>query len=102
MFGLLYVDLCYYEQLKNKNKTIFDKKQIRVNDSDIVEYLNEKFLEHKEVVKGLSNMSVYYRLSKIETIMGEKATTAFELEQETTGWKLKTICPYCGIKLGDH
>ena len=47
-------------------------------------------------------MSVYYKLSKIETIMGEKATTAFELEQETTGWKLKTICPYCGIKLGDH
>ena len=29
----------YYEQLKNKNKTIFDKKQIRVNDSDIVEYI---------------------------------------------------------------
>ena len=67
-----------------------------------VKYLNEKFLEHKEVVKGLSNMSVYYKLSKIETIMGEKATTAFELEHETTGWKLKTICPYCGIKLGDH
>lgn len=67
-----------------------------------IKYLNEKFLDHKEVVKGLADMSVYYKLSKIETIMGEKATTAFELEQETTGWKLKTICPYCGIKLGDH
>ena len=28
-----------YEQLKNKNKTLFDKKQIKVNDSDIVEYI---------------------------------------------------------------
>ena len=46
-------------------------------------------------------MRTYYKLSKIETIMGEKATIAFELEKETTGWKLKTICPYCGIKLGD-
>ena len=27
------------EQLKNKNKTLFDKKQIKVNDSDIVEYI---------------------------------------------------------------
>ncbi len=66
-----------------------------------VKYINEKFLENDEVVKGLSDMSTYYKLSKIETIMGEKATTAFELEKEVSGWKLKTICPYCGIKLGD-
>ena len=66
-----------------------------------IKYINEKFLENDEVVKGLSDMSTYYKLSKIETIMGEKATTAFELEKEVSGWKLKTICPYCGIKLGD-
>lgn len=65
-----------------------------------VKYINEKFLEHEEVVKD-SDMSTYDRLSKIETIMGEKATTAFELEKEQSNWKLKTICPYCGIKLGD-
>lgn len=66
-----------------------------------VKYMNDKFLEQQEVVRGLSNMSIYYRLSKIETIMGERATTAFELEEETNGWKLKTICPYCGVVLGD-
>lgn len=66
-----------------------------------VKYIDEHFLENQDVVKGLSEMSTYYKLSKIETIMGEKATTAFELEKENSGWKLKTICPYCGIKLGD-
>lgn len=67
-----------------------------------VKYINEKFLEQEEVVNGLSDMSSYYKMSKIETIMGEKATTAFDLEKEVSGWKLKTICPYCGIKLGDR
>lgn len=46
-------------------------------------------------------MKTYDKLSKIEMIMGEKATTAFELEKETANWKLKTICPYRVIKLGD-
>ena len=67
-----------------------------------VKYINDKFLEHQEVVNGLSNMSLHYRLSKLEMIMGERATTAFELEEEKTGWKLKTICPYCGVVLGDQ
>ena len=34
--------------------------------------------------------------------MGERVTTAFELEEEKRGWKLKTICPYCGVVLGDQ
>lgn len=67
-----------------------------------VKYINDKFLEHQEVVNGLSNMSLHYRLSKLEMIMGERATTAFELEEEKRGWKLKTICPYCGVVLGDQ
>lgn len=46
-------------------------------------------------------MKTYDKLSKIEMIMGEKATTAFELEKETANWKPKTICTYCVIKLGD-
>lgn len=66
-----------------------------------VKYKNEKFLNHEEVVKGLINMSIFNKLSKVETIMGEKATTAFELEKDNDEWKLKTICPYCGFKLGD-
>ena len=35
----LLIKIKHYEQLKNKNKTLFDKKQIKVNDSDIVEYI---------------------------------------------------------------
>ena len=27
-------------------------------------------------------------------------SATFELEKDVSGWKLKTICPYCGIKLG--
>ena len=67
-----------------------------------VKYLNDKFLKNEEVVRGLNEMTPYYKMSKIETIMGEKATTSFELEREVGGWKLKTNCPYCGIQLGDE
>ena len=66
-----------------------------------VKYKDEKFLELKEITEKLSNMKIFDKLSRIETIMGEKATTAFELEKETSGWKLKTICPYCGKQLGE-
>jgi len=66
-----------------------------------VKYLNDKFLRNEDVIRGLSEMSPYYKMSKIETIMGEKATTAFDIVKETSGWKLKTICPYCGVQLGD-
>lgn len=84
------IDYCNHCDPKHKNPFIW------------VKYMNEKFLDNQEVVKGLADMSAYYKLSKIETIMGERATTAFELEKETSGWKLKTICPNCGIKLGDQ
>jgi hypothetical protein len=40
-------------------------------------------------------------MGKIETIMGEYATTSFELVFDVDRWKLKTICPHCGIRLGD-
>ena len=66
-----------------------------------VKYIDDRFLKNPEIVKGVNEMAAYNKLSKIETIMGEKATTAFELERDTSGWKLKTVCPYCGIKLGD-
>lgn len=67
-----------------------------------VKYLNDKFLQNEEIVRGLNEMTPYHKMSKIETIMGAKATTSFELERETSGWKLKTNCPYCGIQLGDE
>ena len=49
------------------------------------------------------DMCCYQHFGKISLmIMGERATTAFELEEEKRGWKLKTICPYCGVVLGDQ
>lgn len=67
-----------------------------------IKYSDDKFLTKEEVVNGdFANQPSHYRYSKLETVMGELATTSFELEKETTGWKLKTICPRCGIKLGD-
>ena len=67
-----------------------------------VKYGDDKFLKRDDVVRGDFSKNKYYdKMSKLEIIMGEKATTAFELENEESGWKLKTICPYCGVILGD-
>ena len=66
-----------------------------------VKYTDDNFLQNETIVKGVSEKSPYYRMGKIETIMGEYATTSFELEYDVDRWKLKTICPHCGIKLGD-
>jgi len=68
-----------------------------------VKYLDDNFLKRSDVVKGdFANMKYFNKMSKIEIIMGEKTTTTFELEKDVSGWKLKTICPYCGIKLGSN
>ena len=66
-----------------------------------VKYTDDNFLQNETIVRGVSEKSPYYRMGKIETIMGEHATTSFELEYDVDKWKLKTICPHCGIKLGD-
>lgn len=66
-----------------------------------VKYSDEKFLQNETIVEGLSEKSPYYKMGKIEAIMGEYAITSFELEYEVDRWKLKTICPHCGIKLGE-
>ena len=66
-----------------------------------VKYTDESFLQKETIVRGVSEKSPYYKMGKIEAIMGEHATTSFELEYEVDRWKLKTICPHCGIKLGD-
>lgn len=67
-----------------------------------VKYNDDKFLQREDVVRGdFANNKVFDKMSKIEIIMGEKATTSFELAKDKTGWKLKTICPHCGVRLGD-
>lgn len=67
-----------------------------------VKYNDDKFLQREDVVRGdFANNKIFDKMSKIEIIMGEKATTSFELAQDKTGWKLKTLCPRCGLRLGD-
>lgn len=67
-----------------------------------VKYVDDKFLQREDVVRGdFVNNKIYDQMSKIEIIMGEKATTSFDLVKDTTGWKLKTLCPHCGIRLGE-
>lgn len=66
-----------------------------------VEYKDRKFLESKDVIDGnFKERRTFDKMEKIEVIMGEKAITSFELENENTEWKLKTICPNCGKQLG--
>lgn len=67
-----------------------------------VKYNDDKFLQRDDVVRGdFANNKIFDKMSKIEIIMGEKATTSFELAKDKTGWKLKTLCPRCGLRLGD-
>ena len=67
-----------------------------------IKYSDDKFLQSEDVIHGdFAKNKIYDKISKIETIMGEKTTTSFELYKDTTRWKLKTLCPHCGIKLGD-
>ncbi len=39
----------YYEQIVEKNKRIFDKKKIKVNDSDIIEYIKNNLNESSDL-----------------------------------------------------
>ncbi len=39
----------YYEQIVDKNKRIFDKKKIKVNDSDIIEYIKNNLNESSDI-----------------------------------------------------
>jgi len=49
----------YYDQIKEKNRNIFERKQIKVNDSDIVEYIKNNLNDSSnldiEVLKQMIN-----------------------------------------------
>lgn len=66
-----------------------------------VKYENDDFLKSKEIVKGIDSMNPFNKLSQIESLMGEYASTAFDLIKDQGIWKMKTICPRCGVVLGD-
>lgn len=65
-----------------------------------VRYINDHFLKNETIVRNLDSAKPYYKMGKIEMIMGEYATTSFQLELDVDKWKMKTLCPRCGIKLG--
>lgn len=66
-----------------------------------VKYENDDFLKSKEIVDGIDSMKPFNKMSQIESLMGEYATTAFDLINDQGHWKMKTICPRCGVVLGD-
>lgn len=67
-----------------------------------VKYVDDKFLTREDVVRGdFADNKIYDQMSKIEIIMGERATTSFDLVKDSGVWKLKTICPHCGVRLGE-
>lgn len=65
-----------------------------------IKYANDVALKKKEVTESVKNKPYYFQLMKYETIMGQYAISSFRLEQEKVGWKLKSICPNCGVLLG--
>ncbi|MCH5165496.1 MAG: DUF2357 domain-containing protein [Clostridiales bacterium] len=66
-----------------------------------VKYTDDAALKKKEITDIVKERPYYYQLMKYETIMGQYAISSFRLEEEITGWKLKSICPKCGVLLGD-
>ena len=67
----------------------------------------KEYIKQNEVTGDLENKSFFDRLSRQEVAMGEFEITSFALEEhrrsnnEITEWTLKSLCPHCGIKLGD-
>lgn len=66
-----------------------------------VKYTDDSALKKKEITDTVKERPYYYQLMKYETIMGQYAISSFRLEEEIIGWKLKSICPKCGVLLGD-
>lgn len=66
-----------------------------------IKYADDSTLKQKEIIDIIKERPYYYQLMKYETIMGQYAISSFRLEEEVSGWKLKSICPKCGVLLGD-
>lgn len=68
-----------------------------------VKYIDDKSVRRQEVIGDLENKPYYFKLRKYEAIMGTFAISSFLLEKElkSNEWKLKSLCPHCGLKLGE-
>jgi len=66
-----------------------------------IKYRDDKFLDDKDISGNFENCKYYIKLQRSEFMMGEYAITSFVIEKETNTWKLKSICPKCGRRLGE-
>lgn len=65
-----------------------------------VRYMDDNFLKRKEITDG-DNSETYTKINLYQNIMGEFGINSFIIEKKGNGHKLKTICPCCGLKLGE-
>jgi hypothetical protein len=67
-----------------------------------IKYRDDKFLEDPEITKIFETEKYYIRMMRCEMTMKEYAITSFSIEKDKSNrWKLKSLCPKCGRKLGD-
>lgn len=66
-----------------------------------IKYIDDSALKKQEITDTLRDKPYYFQLMKYEMIMGQYAISSFRLEEERTGWKLKSICPKCGQLFGE-
>lgn len=66
-----------------------------------VKYINDKALMDKKIIESFNNKPYYFQLMKYEMIMGQYAISSFRFTNEKGVWKLKSVCPDCGVLLGD-
>ncbi|MBD5086425.1 MAG: DUF2357 domain-containing protein [Clostridiales bacterium] len=67
-----------------------------------IKYVDDSLLlNEKTITDAVKEKPYYFQLMKYETIMGPYAVSSFRFDEEVTGWKLKSICPKCGVVLGE-
>lgn len=67
-----------------------------------IKYVDDSILlNEKTITDSVKEKPYYFQLMEYETIMGPYAVSSFRFEEEVTGWKLKSICPKCGVVLGE-
>lgn len=67
-----------------------------------IKYNDDSALKQESVTRNIDKQPYYFQLKRYEAIMGMYAISAFTMEHEVSGWKVKSLCPYCGKKLGEN
>lgn len=66
-----------------------------------IKYNDDSALKQESVTRNIDTQPYYFQLKRYEAIMGMYAISAFTMEHEVSGWKVKSLCPHCGKKLGE-